>query len=173
MLWVGGCTNVPISRSGVAHHDGGRLAVARYLVVANQTLGGDQLMDEVRWRLARGPSSFYVLVPNTAAADSSGPVPAALAAATASEAEHRATLAAQARLRQALTQLRATGAEARGDLGDPDPMTAIGDVLGAESFDEIIISTLPSGISRWLGMDLPHRVQRRFKLPVTTVTAKG
>ena len=62
---------------------------------------------------------------------------------------------------------------ARGDLGDSNPMTAISDLLATESFDEIIISTLPSGISRWLGMDLPHRVERRFKLPVTTVTAKG
>ncbi len=45
--------------------------------------------------------------------------------------------------------------------------------MAAQNFDEIIISTLPSGISRWLGMDLPHRVERQFKLPVTTVIAKG
>ncbi len=139
--------------------------MGKYLVVANQTLGGDQLMDEVRWRIARGPGSFYVVVPNTALA--------AVGAASASEAEHRTTLAAQARLHQALTQLRAVGGEARGDLGDPDPLTAIGDVLEQEPFDEIIISTLPSGLSRWLGMDLPHRVERKFKLPVTTITAKA
>ncbi len=139
--------------------------MANYLLVANQTLGGDQLMDEVRWRISRGPCSFYVLVPNTA--------PSAVGAASASEAEHRATLTAQARLRQALTQLRAAGAEARGDLGDPDPFTAIRDLMAVQNFDEIIISTLPGGISRWLGMDLPHRVERQFKLPVTTVTAKS
>jgi len=140
--------------------------VGKYLVVANQTLGGDQFMDEVRLRIARGPSAFYVVVPNTALADSTEPVPS-------EEAEHRATLRAQGRLHQALAQLRAAGGDARGDLGVADPLTAIGDVLGQEPFDEIIISTLPSGLSRWLGMDLPHRVERKFKLPVTTITAKA
>jgi hypothetical protein len=139
----------------------GRSVVGKYLVVANQTLGGDQLMVEVRRRVAAGPSSFYVLVPNTVLFDSAGPVP-----------EPRATLAAQSRLHQALDQLRDVGVEARGDLGDPDPLTAIGDVLAEEPFDEIIISTLPSGISGWLGMDLPHRAERKFKVPVTTVTAR-
>ncbi len=138
--------------------------MGKYLVVANQTLGGDQLMDEVRLRVARGPSSFYVVVPNTALS--------AVGAASASEAEHRAALAAQSRLNHALTQLRAAGGDARGDLGVADPLTAIGDVLEQEPFDEILISTLPSGLSRWLGMDLPHRVERKFKLPVTTITAK-
>jgi hypothetical protein len=89
------------------------------------------------------------------------------------EEEHRATLISQSRLHQALTQLRAEGLDARGDLGDPEPLTAIEDAMAVEQFDEIIISTLPSGISRWLGMDLPSRAERKFKLPVTTVTAHG
>jgi hypothetical protein len=145
----------------------------RYLIVANQTLGGDELMSEVRRRKAAGPSSFYVLVPNTRPADL--PVVPAFAggAEAAAEEEHRATLTAQARLNQALTQISAEGVQAQGDLGDPDPMTAIEQVLQGERFDEIIISTLPTGISRWLGMDLPHRVQRRFDVPVTTVTARA
>jgi GABA permease len=146
--------------------------MTRYLVVANQTLGGDQLMQEVRRRIAAGPSSFYVLVPNTHPVDVSWMV-RPTAVDSSPEEEHRATLTAQARLHQALDQLRAEGVEARGDLGDPDPLTAIGDVLAEEHFDEIIISTLPAGVSRWLGMDLPHRAERKFKLPVTTVTAKG
>jgi GABA permease len=151
--------------------------MARYLLVANQTLGGGHLMEEVRRRIAAGPSSFYVLVPNThpdtypvdilwmvrtTAVDPSTP-----------EAEHRAILTAQARLHQALDMLRAEGVEAQGDLGDPDPLTAIGVALAEEHFDEIIISTLPAGASRWLRMDLPHQAERKFKLPVTTVTAKG
>ena len=136
--------------------------MGKYLVVANQTLGGDQLMEEVRWRVARGPSSFYIVVPK---------IPQAVG--STEEAERRATLTAQARLHQALDQIRAERGEAQGEIGDSDPLTAIGDVLGAEQFDEIIISTLPSGISRWLGMDLPHRVERKFKLAVTTVTAKA
>jgi hypothetical protein len=147
--------------------------VGKYLVVANQTLGGDQLMQVVRQRIAAGSSSFFVLVPNTQLVELTGPVPSASAAAVSAETEHRATLRAQARLHQALVQLRAEGVEARGDLGDADPLTAIGDKLAEEEFDEIIVSTLPTGISRWLGMDLPHRAERRFKLPVTTVIANA
>ncbi len=131
--------------------------MGRYLIVANQTLGGDQLMAEVRQRAAAGPSSFYVIVPNTR---SSG------------VDEHRATLIAQSRLNQALNQLRSEGLDARGDIGDPEPLTAIEDALAGQQFDEIIISTLPSGISHWLRMDLPQRAERKFKLPVTTVTTR-
>ncbi len=132
--------------------------MGRYLVVANQTLGGDQLMAEVRRRAAAGPSSFYVIVPNTRSA--------------AAEDEHRATLTAQSRLNQALNQLRSEGLDARGDIGDPEPLTAIEDALAGQQFDELIISTLPSGISHWLRMDLPQRAERKFKLPVTTVTTR-
>jgi hypothetical protein len=151
--------------------------VSKYLVVANQTLGGDHLMDEVRRRAAAGSSSFYVVVPNTRSGDAgrASVAPVALAgmsATTEEEEDHRATLIAQSRLHQALTQLRAEGLDARGDLGDSEPLTAIGDALAVDEFDEIIISTLPSGISRWLGMDLPSRAERKFKLPVTTVTAR-
>jgi hypothetical protein len=138
-------------------------------------------MDEVRRRAAAGPSSFYVVVPNTHSGDSAraSGAPVALAGMSAStdeeeeEEDHRATLIAQSRLHQALTQLRAEGLDAHGDLGDPEPLTAIGDALAVEAFDEIIISTLPGGISRWLGMDLPSRAERKFKLPVTTVTARA
>ncbi|MDQ6674364.1 MAG: hypothetical protein M3069_27140 [Chloroflexota bacterium] len=147
--------------------------MSRYLVVANQTLSGDQLMDEVRRRIAAGPSSFYVVVPNTHPPDLTGLVRPSAATVSSPEADRRATLTAQSRLHQAIEQFRAEGVEAKGDLGDPDPLKAIGDVLAEEHFDEIIISTLPSGISRWLGMDLPHQAQRKFKLPVTTVTARG
>ena len=148
--------------------------MSKYLVVANQTLGGAQLMDEVRRRAAAGPSSFYVVVPNTRSVDAARASGAALAPATvtvSAEEDHRATLISESRLHQALTQLRAEGLDARGDLGDAEPLTAIEDALAVEQFDEIIISTLPSGISHWLGMDLPSRAERKFKLPVTTVTA--
>jgi hypothetical protein len=151
--------------------------VGKYLVVANQTLGGDQLMEAVRQRAAAGPSSFYVVVPNTRSVDvapaSGAPLPPGSAGVGVEEQDHRATLIAQSRLHQALSQLRAEGLDARGDLGDSEPLTAIGDALQGAQFDEIIISTLPSGISRWLGMDLPTRAERKFKLPVTTITSRG
>ena len=151
--------------------------MGKYLVVANQTLGGDQLMEAVRQRAAAGPSSFYVVVPNTRSVDvapaSGAPLPPGSAGVGVEEQDHRATLIAQSRLHQALSQLRAEGLDARGDLGDSEPLTAIGDALQGTQFDEIIISTLPSGISRWLGMDLPTRAERKFKLPVTTITSRG
>ena len=151
--------------------------MARYLVVANQTLGGEQLMEEVRRRVAAGPSSFHVIVPNTRSVDvvplPGGPLPPGSAHVAVEEQDRRATQIAESRLHQALNQLRAEGVQAHGDLGDPDPLTAIGDALAGEDFDELIISTLPSGISRWLGMDLPKRAERRFHVPITTVTARG
>ena len=54
-------------------------------------------------------------------------------------------------------------------IGDANPVRAIDDVLIEHPHDEIILSTLPPGISRWLKLDLPHRVEQRFALPVTTV----
>jgi GABA permease len=102
-----------------------------------------------------------------------GPLPPGSAGVAVEEQDHRATLIAQSRLNQALSQLRAEGLDARGDLGDSEPLTAIGDALAGGQFDEIIISTLPSGLSRWLGMDLPTRAERKFKLPVTTITSRG
>ena len=54
-------------------------------------------------------------------------------------------------------RLREAGAEATGEIGDPDPITAIANVLARGSFDEIILSTLPANLSKWLGMDLPSR----------------
>ena len=151
--------------------------MARYLVVANQTLGGEQLMEEVRRRVAAGPSSFHVIVPNTRSVDvvplPGGPLPPGSAHVAVEEQDRRATQIAESRLHQALSQLRAEGVEAHGELGDADPLTAIGEALEDDHFDEIIISTLPSGISRWLGMDLPKRAERRFHVPITTVTARG
>ena len=67
--------------------------------------------------------------------------------------------------------MRAEGAEADGAVGPADPVKAIDEAIGAGGFHEIIISTLPAGGPRWLRMDVPNRVKRKFKIPVTTVTA--
>ncbi len=142
--------------------------MSSYLIVANQTLGGEQLLDEVRRRRTAAASSFYVIVPNTRPADISG-----LMLVSTADEEHHATLRAQTRLHEALRALRAEGIEAEGNLGDSDPMVAIDEVLKERHFDEIILSTLPPGVSRWLRMDLPHQVERKFKLPLTTVTARS
>ena len=57
-------------------------------------------------------------------------------------------------------------------VGDPEPLAAIQDAVNIHGFDEIILSTLPARVSRWLRLDLPHKVAG-LGLPVTTITAKG
>ena len=147
----------------------------RYLVIANQTLAEAELSEAIRQRLEAGPSTFYVLVPNTDHGDlaarifKGAPVAPGAGEATADQqaAEH-----AQHRLGQLLADLRGVGAEADGDLGDPDPLKAAEQLLTTRTFDEIILATLPQPISKWLGMDLPHRLHRHSGLPVTTITTK-
>jgi hypothetical protein len=132
----------------------------RYLVVANQTLGGAPLMGKVRETLAAGPCVFHILVPATP--------PGHFATWT----EGEALAVAQERLHAALTRFKELGAEADGEVGDPKPLQAISDALRERTFDEIILSTLPSGASRWLKQDLPHRVERSFAIPVTHVVGE-
>jgi hypothetical protein len=131
----------------------------RYLVVANRTLGGGHLLAKVRECVAAGPCQFYVLVPASHLTKD----------LTWTEGHDRS--AAEARLAEALTRFRALGAEVQGEVGDPNPLEAIGDVLRREQFDEIILSTLPPGASRWLGQDLPKRVRKHFRGPLTHIVA--
>jgi hypothetical protein len=158
------------------------VVVGRYLVVANRTLLGAELRTELGKRIDAGQASFYVLVPNTAAADyqpdtESGVLPPSLAwwatnyrgPVTDEEAGDQA----RQRLSELLAELRALGVTAEGDLGNAQPLEAMEKVLVDQQFDEIIMATLPSRMSRWLRADLPHQAERRFRLPVTTVVTRG
>ena len=129
----------------------------RYLVVANQTLGGEHLAEKVRACLAAGPSSFHVVVPATQPRDH----------AVWTEGEARAI--AQQRLERALDRFKEMGAEARGEVGDEQPLEAIADAMRDQQFDEVILSTLTPGVSRWLKQDLPHRAERGCGVPVTHI----
>ena len=153
-----------------------------YLVVANRTLGGPELLDVIRDRLTRGPAAFWVLAPATPSTHLtndftalSGTFPVdpdiASSAADPTAGEHGSTRA-RARLDTELQRLRALGATADGDIGDPDPLTAIETALATRSFDEIILSTLPPGMSRWLALDLPHRLRRRTEVPLTVIMSR-
>lgn len=124
----------------------------RYLVVANQTLGGGHLLTLLR-EFAEQPSSFHVLVPASPPADHLW-------------TEGEANAIARTRLETALKRFRTLGIEATGEVGDGRPLQAIDDVLARESFDAIVLSTLPPGLSKWLRLDLVHRVQTSFGLPV-------
>ena len=129
----------------------------RYLVVANQTLGGVHLLSLLR-ELAEQPSSFHVLVPATPPRDRLW-------------TEGEARTIAHRRLDDALERFRSVGIEATGEVGDEHPLQAIDDALEGEDFDEIVISTFPPGISRWLRLDLLHRVSATYRLPVRHVIA--
>jgi hypothetical protein len=155
----------------------------RYLVVANQTLQRAELRDELRKRIEAGPSSFCLLVPDTRAAD----YPDVAAAAGALQpsmtwwmtdyrgpgTDEEASTQARQRLGQMLADLSALGGvSVEGDLGSAQPLEAMEKVFTDHQFDEIIVATLPRPVSRWLRADLPHRAERRFGLPVTTIITK-
>jgi hypothetical protein len=79
---------------------------------------------------------------------------------------------AQVVLDEALPKLsQAAGTEVTGSVGDPEPLMAIEDAVNLGDYDEIIISTLPLGISRWLKLDLVSK-SRALGLPVTHVAAR-
>lgn len=152
-----------------------------YLIVANQTAGSPALREALEKRLVEGPVAMHVVVPATGAKDlvrlaalSSDPLsgfPVALAdVAGANEAANKH---AADQLDEQLRQLRDLGVDATGEVGDADPMLAIATALEGREFDEILLSTLPAGVSRWLSMDLPHRVGRRFGVPLAVVECEG
>jgi nucleotide-binding universal stress UspA family protein len=151
----------------------------RVLVVANQTIGGAELTEELRNRIKAGQCSFYVLVPNTAAAHyhvvpaAGGFVPMpGLADYAGPATDEEATEEATGRLQRILAELAELGAQVEGHLGDANPVEAVGDALRQHQFDEVIVATLPRRFSRWLGSDVPEQIHRRFDLPVVTVVAR-
>ena len=132
------------------------------LIVANRTAATDKLMDAVRRRAQDGPATFHLLVPAT---------PRGLHRVVDPEVAGRDEAAAQ--LEHALERLReAAGADVTGHVGDADPMAAISDTLHEREVDEIIISTLPRRLSRWMRLDLPSKVGGMGK-PVIHVEAVG
>ena len=131
-----------------------------YLVVGNQTLDSPELAEAVRERMAAGPATFHVVVP-------AAPIQRGL---TWDEDEARE--AAQARLEAAIERLSAAGATVTGEIGNRDPVEATEDALRGREVDEVLLSTLPPGISRWLGQDVPSRLKGSILVPVTVVTTQ-
>ena len=130
----------------------------RVLIVANRTAASDKLLEAVRQRAQAGPATFHLLVPAT---------PRGLHRVVDPEVAGRQEAAAQLEL--ALEHLReAAGGDVTGHVGDADPRAAISDALHERDADEIIISTLPRRLSRWVHLDLPSKVRGMGK-PVTHV----
>ena len=134
----------------------------RVLVVAHKTAATPALIDAVRQRAARGQATFTLLVPNVAHGLHKVVDP--------EDQDHDE---AQAVLELALPLLEeAAGSRVVGMVGDPEPLAAIQDAINLYGFDEVILSTLPARVSRWLKLDLPSKVTG-LGLPVTTVTARS
>ena len=133
---------------------------ARVLVVAHRTAAAPPLLDAVRRRAEDSPARFTLLVPKTVHG-----------LARVLDPEDVSAEEAEAILDLALPLLEdAAGSEVGGMVGAADPMAAIEDALNLYGFDEVILSTLPSRVSRWLRLDLPRKVAG-LGVPVTTVIA--
>jgi hypothetical protein len=134
---------------------------ARVLVVANRTAATPALIAAVRERAARGPATFTLLVPH---------VTHGLHKVV--DAEDTDVSESETVLELALPLLaEAAGGKVEGIVGDHEPLAAIQDAVNLRGFDEIILSTLPARVSRWLKLDLPSKVTG-LGLPVTHVEAQ-
>jgi len=139
--------------------------MAQYLMVAHQTAGSPELVSKARQLAVEDPNAqFVLLVPAT-------PIPHLLTwvEGESREVAQRSAEAARRRMEEMGIVVSRTA------VGDGSPMVAIEDELrqSRERFDAIIVSTLPSGISKWLGLDLPRKVERKFGLPVIHVLSEG
>jgi hypothetical protein len=120
---------------------------AHVLVLANQTIVGDELLATIRERAEASPAHFTLVAP----ADESG---------------------GEQRLRLALARLGEQGIDASGHLGDADPYTAAQNAMHDERIDEIIVSTFPRTSSGWLRRDLIERLRGTAKVPVRHVVTE-
>jgi hypothetical protein len=130
----------------------------RILVVANETVGGPELLSEVRTRSAGRKALVLVVCPA---------LNSPLRRWVSDEDEARA--AAQARLDLSLASMRESALDVTGEIGDGDPIQAIEDALRTFRPDELIISTHPAGRSHWLERGVVEKARERFALRVTHV----
>ena len=122
------------------------------LVLANETVGSEQLLEAIRQRAAQGSASFLIVAPQSDPTEAPHP-----------EAERR--------LRGALSELRGEGIDAHGQIAHPDPYTAAMETIHDERVDEVIVSTFPGERSGWLRRDLVGRLRSDSGIPVQHVVA--
>ena len=130
----------------------------RILVIANETVGGHTLRSAILERSLDVREEVLVVTPAL-----NSPLKHWVSD------EDGARAAAQERLDASLAQLAAAGVEARGEVGDGDPVQAMEDALRTFGADEIIISTHPPGRSNWLERGVVERARERFAVPITHI----
>src|SRR5436190_9376209 len=128
----------------------------RILVVANETVGGPELLAEIRSRSAGRKARIFVVCPA---------LNSPLRHWVSDEDDARAN--AQARLDDSLVSMRSVGLEVTGEIGDGDPIQAIEDGIRTFQPDELVISTHPAGRSHWLERGVVEKARERFELPGT------
>jgi hypothetical protein len=136
----------------------GRENERRILVIANETVGGERLREEIRSRSEGVDEHVFVVCPAL-----NSPL-----RHWASD-EDGARVQAQERLNTSLSRLRQAGVDAKGEIGDAEPLQAMEDALRLFGADEIIISTHPEGRSHWLEKGIVDAARERFAVPITHV----
>jgi hypothetical protein len=130
----------------------------RLLVIANETVGGRGLLAELKRHARGGKTEVLVVTPAL-----NSPLKHWVSD------EDGARAAAADRLEASLEAMRAAGMDARGEVGDSDPVQAIADAIRTFAPDEVVISTHPEGRSNWLERGVVENARERFDLPVTHV----
>jgi len=147
---------LPPVRTAPAAHAGE--AERRILVVANETVGGQRLREELRKRAEGYDEQVLVVCPAL-----NSPLRHWMSDEDGARAE------AQSRLEASVAHLAAAGVNVRGEVGDSDPVQAIEDALRTFGADEVIISTHPEGQSNWLERGVVSAARARFAVPITHV----
>lgn len=142
-----------------------RSSSARILVVANQTVDHPHLHDLLRERAQRGPTRFHLLVPASRQQTLGGALIGSENLRTA-PGENPGYVMARYRMTRAMQALEEAGLQVTGDIGPPDPRQAVAAYLSGTAVDEIVVCTLPRGMSRWLRRDLPRQVRALTDVPV-------
>jgi nucleotide-binding universal stress UspA family protein len=147
----------PAPERELVEHLGGA-GERRILVIANETVGGEELLSAISTLALSQKSRFLVVCP---ALNSR--------LRTYTSDEDPAREAAQQRLDETLERLASVGIEATGEIGDGDPLVAIDDAVRTFGPAEIVISTHPPGRSNWLERGIVDSVRARYEVEVTHV----
>jgi hypothetical protein len=156
-FWIRSRSNEPALRPAVPARETPENE-RRILVIANETVGGRELLAILKEK-AEGVNERVLVV---------CPALNSQMRHWASD-EDAARAAAQQRLDASLTRLRAEGIQADGEVGDGDPLQAMEDALRTFGADEIVISTHPEGRSNWLERNVVGGARDRFDVPITHV----
>jgi hypothetical protein len=150
----------------------------RVLLVANRTLGGPDVAAAVRERAQAGATELWIVAPVAGPRGQDAVTVGGFAAAGEvlplrdRSPDARAYEEADRRLREAVDRFGSYGFPVGGEVGDEDPFKAVSRAMNGRQFEEIVVSTLPTAASGWLRLDLPSRLRRKYKVPVTTIASR-